>query len=514
MTSGRCRSVQGWFVVLLLFGLQADARADAGEVAADSLLIHYEETGLAPDVEVLPPVVATPWTGPRARFDAGVTPTTGWTRVGLVGGCWRLEAGRRLSAGGERTDLYLVREGDRIGTGIGRLALRGGAGLLLGGAGRSSAPSAGQSLRGGSAGWRTVRGEPSAGSLRGVVLALTSGGLTVQAVTGEGDRNGRLGGGGRTRQARLRLGGSRAAGSLLLLSEAAGEGVGVGVELGDARLDGVAEAAFWRPAPSALVRRAWTVHAALGGRALRLEAQAAVREAGFAPRPGRRPAVLGADDRRGWALRARGRRDGVAVALLLASARGEREIDDLPAYCDRTRRELLVSGRVGGVAWRARAADRVETVHGWSDRAPWLPAAEISARRTTRFDLRAAGTHGLLAWRVATGATGVSRRVAGDPSDAGWRRRLALRVDRPLGGGLTLRLNQVWAWGESVDLVSVEAPAPGLLRPRHWGRRDRERSLGLAWRVGGWRLTVAAAAWEGPADAGGAEVLARLVYAP
>lgn len=501
--------------LLLAAAAMAKAGAADREAEADSLLVLYEEAGYAPgDGEPLTEASSSSVVR-RVRVDSGATPSARWFRLDAERGAWRLGIGHRVGRDAVRTDLSLSAEGDHVGVGTGRLALRGGAGLLLGGTGRSASPAAGQGLRGGRSGWRAVGGEPSAGSLRGTGLVLRGGPCEVFAVAGEADRDGRLGGGGRTRQALLRIGGRRARASVALLSEEAGEGVGLGVAVDGPRLDGVAELALWRPSPDAPPRRAWGATVGLGGRHLRGEAQLAVREPGFAPRPGRRPAVLGADDRWGGALRVRGHVAGAAIAALTARSRGERRIDGFPAAAEIRRFELVAAGRgADGTAWRARVADRAETVRGWAGRAPWLPAAEISTRRTTRISLRADGRAGPYAWRAAAGATGVSRRLADGDDSRGWRRRVVLRLDRELGGGASLRLNQVWAWGDDVDLVSVEVPVPGLLRPRHWGHRDRERSLGLDWRGRGWRLSVAAAAWDGPDGASGTEVLARLTRRP
>ena len=50
----------------------------------------------------------------------------------------------------------------------------------------------------------------------------------------------------------------------------------------------------------------------------------------------------------------------------------------------------------------------------------------------------------------------------------------------------------------------------GFARPRHWGRRDGERSLGLCWRGPTWRLSAAIALWERDDGGLGHEVLAGL----
>ena len=485
------------------------------EAEADSLLQLYEESGTAPEEEIPLPECPSPGRGLRLGLDAGATRTRRWYRGTLRSGPWHLRAGRRESDTDARTDLSLTVEGDRVGAGFGRIALRGGAGLLLGGTGRNASPSASQGLAGGRSGWRAVAGEPSAGSLRGGACAVGIGWLDLRAAAGEGDRNGDLGGGGQTRQAVLRLVGRRMRAGLVWLDEDVGSGAGLSLSLDDGPVRGVAEYARWRPGPGAAPRAAWTTTFRIPGRALSVEAQLAVREPGFAPRPGRRPAALGADDRWGWALRGRGRLAGCAVSLMSALARGERELDDRPAVREVRRFEAVLSGRAADeVAWRLRVADRLETLRGWEARAAWLPAAEASARRVTRLSLRGDGRVGDLGWRAALEATGVSTRDADGEDTRGWRRRLVLRCDRDLGGGLGLRLNQVWAWGEPVDLVSVEVPAPGFLRPRHWGRRERERSLGLCWRGRGWRLSAAYALWDESDGGAGSEVLARLVRGP
>jgi len=182
---------------------------------------------------------------------------------------------------------------------------------------------------------------------------------------------------------------------------------------------------------------------------------------------------------------------------MAGASQSSRRVDDFPATANVRRLELvLLGGDPRRVGWRGRLADKAETVRGWSGRLPWLPPAEISSRRETRISARLSGHAGTLGVCVAAGAAGVSRGLADGTAAAGWRTLVSLRVDGRLGPGLELDLNQVWAWGAPVDLVSVEVPVAGFARPRHWGRRDGERSLGICWRGPTWRISAAVSVWE------------------
>jgi hypothetical protein len=232
--------------------------------------------------------------------------------------------------------------------------------------------------------------------------------------------------------------------------------------------------------------------ASLNGPGLDVQGQLALRGPGYDPPSGARPQSLPVDGRCGWALRVLWRGAGVRGRAMAAGARAAREVGGFPATADVGRLELVLQGgEPRQVDWRVRASRKVETVLGWAERLPWLPPARVSARHETRLSARLTARHEALGLRAAAAAAGLSRQDAAGVADTGWRSLASLRADLRLGRGLELRLNQVWSWGAPVDLVSVEVPAAGLVRPRHWGRRAGERSLGVAWRGPAWRVAAA-----------------------
>jgi hypothetical protein len=492
----------------------ATAETPGHDAVVDSLTILLEEQAWSPDVpEVDHEIPDTPgaWQALSLRLDAGMTPGSRWSRAGVSGDTWRAGAVWRRGRDDQRTDAFASMRRSRIGGGAGRLTLRAASGLLEGGAGRSGPASASRSLMPGRPGWRPFTGSPEPGSLTGLALAGRVGILETTIVVGERDRRGRSGGGGESRIVSSHLGSDRLGVSLIRVRDRSGEGWSLGAATaGDAVRFG-AEAATWRPTGGCEWRSAWIASVAIREGTLGCEGQLAARDAGYASPGGVRPPVLGADGRRGWAVRGYWRGPGVLCKTLLASSRGRRVVEDSPATSDTRRYEVvLTGGSARRVSWRGRLAGKSEQVRGWTDRHPWLPAAEISSRRETRLSVRVTGT--LAETSVRATASGLGRGRSGQDGETGdgWRRLFALRVDRRLGVGVTLRFNQVWAWGEPVDLVSVEVPTDGFMRPRHWGRRDRERSLGLSWRGRGWRLSAAIAAWDVSGEGTETEVVAGL----
>ncbi len=500
--------------LVLLSPLALHAGAPDHEVAADSLIVLLEEQAWTSDTDIGEvEITNTPglWGPVTTWLDAGATPSTKWCRGGAAGSYWRLGLGRRLGRDEARTDVYLVTDGLRGAVGVGRLTLRTAAGLLVGGAGRAGPPSASRSLLSGRAGWRPFTGGPEPGALTGLVVKGQNGGLEVTMAAGERDRRGYVGGGGETRVGALVFGPDQRRTSVTWVRDSDGEGWSFGLSSSGAKARFLSEAAAWRAVDAETYRLSWIVSAAVDGRALGVEGQLSVREAGYDPQGGARPQVLSSDGRWGWAVRGRWRGPGISCKALMASSRGTRDIGDFPATVDVRRIELVVSGGSARAwSWRGRVAEKAETVLGWSNRQPWLAPAEVSSRRVTRLSLRVSGSAGETSIRMTAGGVGVSRRDDSGEVESGWRQRAALRIDRLVGAGVRLRFNQVWAWGEAVDLVSVEVPTPGFMRPRHWGRRDRERSLGVCWRGGGWRLSAAVAAWDVADEGSEMEVLVGL----
>ncbi len=487
-------------VAILLLGTVADAQTSRQEAVADSLATVLEELAWSPKGDV--PAFETDtapgsWVPDAWRLDAGATPSVRWLRVGAEESFWRLRALQRYASGEKRAAWHAVvtvKPGDAS---AGNLSVQTASGLLVGAAGRAGPPSASRSLAAGGEGWRTYAGRPERRSFAGMAGTLCAGGWELLLAGGERDRSGKRGGGGPIRI--VALTGRR--GPLSATTTAVRDEGGSGWSVGAAGRGEVArfraELAGWSPLDASPLRLAWVFTAAARGAALDVEGQLAARDPGYVPLSGASPQALPSDGDHGWAVRAQWRGDRIRCQAMAGASQALRRVGDFPATASVRRLELtLLGGEPRHVNWRGRLASKVETVRGWSERLPWLPPAEISSRRESRLSARLSGHAGPLALRVAAGAAGLSRRLADGTTTAGWRTLVSLRADGRLGSGLEFRLNQVWAWGTAVDLVSVEVPVAGFARPRHWGRRDRERSLGLCWRGPTWRISAAVAVWE------------------
>ncbi len=503
-------------VAVVLIGTPAIPYAEVPDhdARADSLTVLLEEQGWSADAQsddLDAPVEPGLWDSLATWLNMGVTPNARWSRAGVSGAAWRAGAGWRHGGDQTRTDVFFASGWTRGGVGAGRLTLRAASGLLAGGAGRSGPPSASGSLMAGRAGWRPFTGSPVPAALTGLALEGRLGSLETSVVSGERDRKGLPGGGGQVHMITMALGTDHRLASLARVQDRDGEGWSIGASVNGSAARFRTEAAIWRPTGAQAFRSTWIASIAVRAGALGFEGQVAARESGFAPAGGARPQVLTSDGRRGWALRGRWRGPGVLCKTLLASARGSRVIDDFPATSNTRRYEVVLSGGSSrGVAWRGRLAGKSETVNGWSVRQSWLPAAEITSRSVTRLSARVTGAVGETRVRATASGVGLTRIGGAEENRDGWRRLIALRIERSLGAHVALRFNQVWAWGEPVDLVSVEVPASGFMRPRHWGHRDRERSVGVCWRGRQWRLSAAIAAWDVVGEGPETEVVAGL----
>jgi len=492
----------------------AHAGIPTQDAVADSLAVVLEEQGwsASPDDLALEAEGVTGSWVPRAwRLDTGATPTVRWLRAGAGGEAWHLGGVRRFADEGERSAWQATLAGPPGDLGLGNLSVHAGSGLLIGAAGRSGSPSASRSLAAGHRGWRSYGGRPESRSFAGAAGRLRVGGWKLLLAAGERDRGGRRGGGGATEMVALERRHGRRAVAAAAVRDVESIGWSLGADLGGAGADLSAEVAAWAPDRSQDPRWAWVATASLRSGDVVVEGQLAGRDPGYEPLSGAGPPALPGEDGRGGVLRFRWRGRSVRGQALLGTARTHRWIDDFPATADVGRMEVVLIGRdPAGIDWRGRIATRSETIRGWSGRLPWLPATEITSRRETRISTRVTADVGTVSARVAAGAAGVSKRLADGTADTGWRSLVSLRTDLRPAPGLEIRLNQVWAWGSPVDLVSVEVPAAGFARPRHWGRRDRERSLGLCWQGAAWRASAAVSVWEIAGSGSAHEVLIAL----
>jgi hypothetical protein len=353
-------------------------------------------------------------------------------------------------------------------------ALAHGAGLLAAPAGRRSSLTADAAMLPPSAGWRPSTA--TAATVRGLAATWSSSSLRFGCSTardGEGRAAGHL-------RADVDLGGMRLGAAVLRRGKGGGGGLALDWRRGPWRV--AAETARWRGLAAQGEGRAWHVAAGWRGRRWRLEGQAAVSDAPEGLPGSARPACLPGWRGRGWALRLVAR-PAPRLTVALVHGRGEKRDPDQAAG-RRDGRALLglrVRGRTGaGARWELRLRRLHDEGRRWDPVQPWRPAA-VTARRvrswlTLALTLPARGGEARVTWRWLEEA-GESRQLlaavwSGHPAWGRWR------------AGLNL------AWGAPLDLVAVSAPAPGLVRLRHWGHWQSGLLLG----VGGgrrWRWELA-----------------------
>ncbi len=437
----------------------------------------------------------------------------------LGGGAGRWRGAARLTATGGRWDLgrrdghseVRLRGGDRTAMSggasleaggarvlVGDVGLHAGYGLLLSGAGRwagLSSPGGGQG--GIQAGLHAGAAERRA--LRGVVAALNAGPGEIIAWRG---RARDAGTGVRTGVA-LAHAGARGHTALAFMTEAAGRGGSLsavwtgGADAGGDHAGGAlalsGESSVWSERAGGPRRTAWAVSGRWrAGRRASAEVQVAVAQPGSAPRSAQRPAALTADVGRGWLIRLQRRRESLSLVAAYGVAEQDGWSEGAPRLTAVRRWSLDADGGDARRRWGASLSGRSVVQRGWAGRMPWLPSAGESAQDTWRaaswVEAGSGPWQSRLVWRTV-------RTVVHDGTVAGDDDRsavsLSLGAAPPVGWGW--RFVQVWAWGGGADLVSVEAPAPGLLLPRHWGRWRDERTLGVHWRRAGAQASVCAA---------------------
>ncbi len=430
------------------------------------------------------------------------------SRFASIGGATTRRLRGSLEAGGilcryrgassddsDRAVLALERRGGMIALGAGGMGMEHGFGLIAAAPGRWRSLAAASGLGAGRQGWTPYASGRDRRALVGAAVGLSGRGWDLQTVVGEGDdpdgdperedaRLVRL-----SRRGRISV-------AMLLGSTASGSGGSFHVEARSEGIDCAAECARWRPRGAETAGGAWAAHAGRRRGRLLVEALAAAADPGFAPPLGRRPAVLLDEAGRGWGLRAAaGLGRGNRISALAADAWLR---ESAAAGCEVSRRQRLEIAAAGAPVADLRFSGRfrwdTERTTARLPEAPWLPPGIVVLRRETRFSLKAE-------WRPEGGAARLTvsslgrrdERREGDGLPAfGLRRTMAaIRAECGLGAGLILRGAMAWAWGDEVDLVTAAAPAPGILRPRHWGRWSAETSLGMDWRRGGRRLSVA-----------------------
>jgi len=362
--------------------------------------------------------------------------------------------------------------------GGGHLSVRQGFGLLAAGAGAWRGLGAGCGLLASPADWRGYGGAPDRRAVIGGGVERAGRNHRIYILRGRTPSTA-------TRPARelglygvsWRSGGSGI--SALVLSEADARGWSLDLRRADGRLSAVLELSGRREdATEAALSAAGALRCDLDR--LRLDLQYAVTPQGPASPLALRPACLAAWGDRGWALSIAWRPGpGLRVGFLGAASRGA------PDPLNGNRRTLRRTGEVD-LAWRRpdrsvwslRLRSVTDGREGWTDRSPWLPAVPERRKNRAFLALRWSGGRAV-PLRITFRHLRLGDQLLADPFAADDRSLLTAKVRRVLSRRWELQAEWARAWGGSADLMSVSAPAPGLLHPQHWGHWAAGYALGL-----------------------------------
>lgn len=252
-----------------------------------------------------------------------------------------------------------------------------------------------------------------------------------------------------------------------------------------------AEAVAWRDSSAATWHTAWAANVRRNGERLLLAGQLAAAASGVAPALASRPAALPGWSGWGWATRGRLRLEGGAtLCLLLARGRQRDQGAEGPEIHHTHRLELnLVTRPWPWLRSEMRLRRSTSSEYGWRETSPWLPPAVVATRR--REQLVLIGEHRrprlrvLVSWRSLSEVKDVlPATIAGH----GRRSLLAISVDWRARTRWRVRAGWGWAWGDDLDLLSVSAPVPGVVIPRHWGAWAGESTAGIEHRADGLTL--------------------------
>ncbi len=487
------------------------------ELEAEELQLNPEELerlGLElrpPAARPPEPAAAVPAAGSPARWHGRFTARTGWkdgqagtrqTRLQLALAGW--QAGGRFvqaSEGPVAGGGFLRRGDGGSGLALGGVGWRHGLGLFVAGPGLWRSLSAGSALAGGLEGPVPFAGHEESRAVWGAAGLTTIRGLTLGGLAGclqvpdsdAGNRDVSL--------AAIALSGARGRVGLLAGQQGLFRGGSILAEARSRRSWLRLEAAGWRRRDRRRPDMAWAADGLWRGRLGSLEGQLAAAEAGPPPPLAGRPAVLPAWRGWGWAVRAQAR---LSLALqgqgLLAAGCGREPPGESPVRQRESTLELGLRARLPG-GWRCEIRGRLQQEErwGWRDRASWLPPALERSLRRQRAVLRIErlGEAGRLVLSLRL-------QSQGDPGDpvttvpVRTRRLICLQIERRWRQRWRFRAAGSWAWGDDLDLLSVIAPVPGLVLPRHWGHWAEESLLGAEYVQGPCRWQ-AAAAWRTPA---------------
>ena len=221
-------------------------------------------------------------------------------------------------------------------------------------------------------------------------------------------------------------------------------------------------------------RTAMAARIAWIGRGKRLEAMAVAGEDLQTKLSDGLPLVPGPSGS-GWAIRGT---VGAATAgrwsMLATGGRADHERSGILGAESRLRFETTCVWKTsGGLSLDGRARRVVDRRWGWAASRPWEPPGLDWKRVDWSFALRVAGE-----WQDWQLTAGIADRWFDDGIRSRSRHLVRFQADRNLGKRGRLRFGHLWSWGGALDLMTADAPAPGILAVRH------ARHLGALWSVG------------------------------
>lgn len=410
------------------------------------------------------------------RTRGGIVERTGAT-VNLTEGAVRAVGRWQDDRHGRRLAGWLAAERPALAAGFGAGGFRHGGGLVSASAGSRSSLDATGNLLAPAPGWRGTSSLSATDHVRLGWARARRGALGAfggHGVDGDGESVG---------LARAAWSGADRELAVLWLERAGRQAVSVSLDHEGTGWQATAEAARWGRGNTAVL-----VAASASRGAWRGQFQTAIASAADAMPGSRRPACLLGWYGRGWALRVQGRpwaRVGLSGLLAWSLARDPRRLPGDER--ERWRAELVwSSGTPQRGRWQLRGRIDQQRQRSWPPGMPWRPAERSSSPPlvavAASHEHPLAGGHWRVGWRLRQKDAAARHLVA-----ATWRRMLG-----------PVRVGVGWqaAWGEPVDLVSLDVPVSGYYLVQHWGGWRGGHWLGVEGRGRwGWQLAVV---WRQP----------------
>lgn len=373
---------------------------------------------------------------------------------------------------GRRLVGWLAVEHPAVAAGVGAGGLRHGGGLVSASAGSRSSLDATSNLLAPAPGWRGTRSVSASDRLQLGWVRTRRGPLGAFGGHGTDDD------GVAVRVARAAWSRADREVAVLWLERAGRRALSVSLDQAGGGWRATAEAARWGQGNAAVL-----VAASARRGSWRGQFQAAIASAADDMPGSRRPACLLGWYGHGWALRLQGRpwiRVGLSGLLAWSLARDPRRLPGDER--ERWRAELVWSASTPERGrWQLRGRIDQQRERAWSPDRPWLPAEPSASPAlialAATHERPAAGGRWRVAWRWRQ-------------KDAAARHLVTTTWRRTLGG---VRFGVGWqaAWGEPVDLVSLDVPVAGYYLVQHWGGWRSGHWLGMEgtgrW---GWQLAI------------------------